>query len=103
MTMPEEKVLFDRVGQKNPFQVPAGYFEALPQQVMGRITKRRQRNRMWKWAAAAIMAGCICTAGFLMMNDTSMSGSTEAAYMEDELDYSMLNNLDIQEYLTVAE
>ena len=104
MTTFEENVLATRIGKKDPFLVPEGYFEALPEQVMNRIKKHRQRRRIWQWAAAAVMAGCICTAGFLTLNSNSslLSGS-DNSYMEDELDYSMLNNLDIQQYLTVAE
>ena len=100
----EEKVLFDRVGQENPFRVPEGYFEALPQRVLDRITRRRQRRRIWEWAAAAIMAGCVCTAGLMLTRHTeNQMASDDAIYMQDELDYSMVNNLDIQQYLTVVE
>ena len=100
----EEKVLFDRVGQENPFRVPEGYFEALPQQVMDRITQRRRRRRIWEWAAAAVMAGCICTAGLMLTRHTeNQMASDDINYMQDELDYSMVNNLEIQQYLTVAE
>ncbi len=104
MTTSEENLLAGRVGRENPFRVPEGYFDALPAQVMSRIAQRRQRRRIWRWAAAAVMAGCICTAGFLMMNgSSSLLAGSDNTYMEDELDYSMLNNLDIQQYLTIAE
>lgn len=104
MTVFEENELITRIGKKDPFLVPEGYFDALPAQVMGRIAQRRQRLRIWRWAAAAVMAGCICTAGFLMMNgSSSLLAGNDNTYMEDELDYSMLNNLDIQQYLTIAE
>lgn len=104
MNTSEENKLAGLVGKENPFRVPEGYFDALPAQVMGRIAQRRQRRRLWRWAAAAVMAGCICTAGFLMMNSSnSLLAGNESTYMDDELDYSMLNNLDIQQYLTIAE
>ena len=104
MTTSEENVLATHIGKQCPFLVPEGYFETLPGLVMNRIKQRRQRRRIWKWAAAAVMAGCVCTAGIMALNNTgNLLAVNENSYMEDELDYSMLNNLDIQQYLTVAE
>ncbi len=104
MTTSEENVLATHIGKQSPFLVPEGYFETLPELVMNRIKQRRQRRRIWKWAAVAVMAGCVCTAGVLTLNNNgNLLTVSENTYMEDELDYSMLNNLDIQQYLTVAE
>lgn len=102
MTTKEELVLMNRCGRENPFRTPEGYFDALPQQVMGRIRQRRRRSLAWKWAVAAVMTGCIFTAGFRLMQRDTLA-TEEARFMEDELNYSMINNMDIVYYLTEAE
>ena len=104
MTMNEEKILMERCGKANPFSMPQGYFEALPQQVMSRIHQRQQRRRMWRWAIAAVMTGCIFTVGMMFQNrSTADTLTADDQYIEEMLDYSMMNNVDIAYYLTEAE
>ena len=94
----------ERCGKENPFGTPQGYFEALPQQVMSRIHRRRQQRRVWRWAIAAVMTGCVFTAGLMFQNrQTADTLTAEDQYIEDMLDYSMMNNMDIAYYLTEAE
>ena len=102
--MNEEKILMERCGKENPFCTPEGYFDALPQLVMSRIRHRQQRRRIWKWAIAAMMTGCIFTVGLMFQNrSTGDTLTAEDQYIEDMLDYSMMNNMDIAYYLTEAE
>lgn len=102
-----EARLRQTIGSERPYTVPDGYFEALPQRVMERIRQQeriRRRRRMWRWAAAAVMTGVIA-AGGLLLDGSSSADSYEAEneYIEDALDYSMINNMDIAMYLTEAE
>ncbi|MCR4921041.1 MAG: hypothetical protein K5945_04945 [Bacteroidaceae bacterium] len=102
--MNEERNLMERCGKENPFGTPQGYFEALPRQIMNRIHRRQQRRRMIKWAVAAVMTGCLFTAGLTwQLRQTSDALTAEDQYIEDMLDYTMLNNMDINYYLTEAE
>ena len=104
MTINEENIILERCGRQNPFSTPEGYFEALPLQVMDRIRSRRRSNRAWRWAAAAAVAGIISTVGFLSMRDQSqMLATDDTEYMGDELDYSMIGNIDIAYYLSEAK
>ena len=104
MTMNEEKNLMERCGKENPFVTPQGYFEALPQKVMSRIQERQHRRRMWRWAIAAVMTGFIFTAGLTwQLRQTSGALTAEDQYIEEMLDYTMMNNMDITYYLTEAE
>ena len=100
MTMNEEKIIIEQCGRENPFRTPEGYFEALPLQVMDRIRQRRRRHIMWKWAAAAVIAGVISTAGMLSLRTPTTLTAQETEYAGDELDYSMINNMDIVYYLS---
>lgn len=106
----------------NPFLVPVGYFDALPKQVMQRIkeegarthSKRRPRSRfLIRLTAAAVLTGFFSLAGLMMYEqnhqhllstETSKSiASQEIEYSDEALDYAMLDNSDIEYYLTVAE
>ena len=57
----EEKYIREKVGQKNPFTVPEGYFDQLTSQVMSQLPERRQKSRVvqlrkWFYAAACVAA-----------------------------------------------
>ena len=107
--MNEERDLLKRFGNENPFRVPEGYFDSLPQHVMNRIPHNRSRRTIFRWGiAAAVLIGCIGSATlFTHYADVKTSHYAETresdTYMEDELDYCNIRNLDITNYLTEAE
>ena len=73
-----------------------------------RKAKGQQRRRLViRWAVAAIMTGCVITAGFAMLGHSSReSKRTDVAYAQyinDALDYTMIDNSEIAYYLTEAE
>ena len=101
-----EAKLLERFGQKTPFAVPEGYFEGLTDRVMSRVPKRKRRHLVWRWAAAAILVGCVAAGGWLLESRHNMQvAETEnIQYIEDALDYSMIDNMSIASYLlTEAE
>ena len=104
-----EGKLFERFGAERPFAVPDGYFESLTGRVMNRIAERRRRRQLvWRWVAAAVMVGCVAIGGLFFENrQQAMGGSEQTAediqYIEDALDYSMIDNMSIASYLTEAE
>jgi hypothetical protein len=109
--------------KRNPFLVPDGYFEAMPNRVMQRIAKEDSkstsrklygRNRLLiRLTAAAVIVGFFILTGIKTYE--SHSGGTQTTDMEileyaqdleysDELlDYSMVDNIDIECYITMAE
>lgn len=105
-----EQELMERVGNQNPFRVPDGYFEAFPSAIMSQIKQREQRRRrIWHWAAAAVVAGCVAGAGLSMMQwapgtaHELASGAANTEYVNEMLDCNMMSNLDIENYLSEAE
>ncbi len=110
MTTNEEKVLLERFGRENPFRVPEGYFDTLPEKVMNRLPRKRRTSHLWlKWSVAAILAGCVGLATFKIVESPSETATLATQdglneeYIEEALDYSMINNLEIATYLTEAE
>lgn len=109
MTSDEEKILQERLGKENPFRTPDNYFDNLPQEIMERLPRKKPcRRRMWHgWAVAAAMAGIVATTGLMFMQGNSQTDYiTEAdddLYLDEVLDYSMLDNTEIATYLTEAE
>lgn len=96
--------LNETLGGKNPFLTPEGYFEALPQRTMRRIKRQQRRRLALKWAAAAVFAVFIGSTA--MMTTQTQENNLEAEqteYIEDALDYSMIDNMEIAYYLTEAE
>ena len=105
-TMNEEKLIMDRFGNENPFLVPKDYFNEFPQRIMKRIERQRRRRRIIRWSIAAMMTGCILGATFVFNNFKQQNLPLEAdnsQYIEDALNYSMINNMEIATYLTEAE
>lgn len=102
----EEKTLLERCGNRNVFRTPEHYFDELPQRVMNRIPRQKKRHRAWRWAIAAIMTGAVAGTGLLMMEQSKQAAyayETESQYIEEVLDYSMIDNSEIATYLTEAE
>ena len=104
-----EKRLKEQVGKENPFRVPEGYFSTLPDRVCVRIARKQRERRMWRWAAAAVMAGCVATASLLLVRQSeniqlaAEAGGYNADEVEMLLDYNMVSNLEIVDYITEAE
>ena len=104
--MNEEKMIMDRFGNGNPFRIPENYFNEFPQRIMKRIERRRRRRRIIQWSIAAMLTGCVLGTSFLTDSIGEQSTPFEAdnsQYIEDALDYSMINNMEIATYLTEAE
>ena len=104
--MNEEKMIMDRFGNGNPFRVPENYFNEFPQRIMKRIERQRKRRRIIRWSIAAMLAGCVLSASFLQNGIGQQNTPFEAEnsqYIEDALDYSMINNMEIATYLTEAD
>ncbi len=104
-----EKRLKEQVGKENPFRVPEGYFSTLPDRVCVRIARKQRERRMWRWAAAAVMAGCVAITSLLLVRQSgniqlaAEAGGYNADEVEMLLDYNMVSNLEIVDYITEAE
>ena len=104
--MIEEKFIDEKLGNENPFRVPEHYFDEFPQRIMKRIAQKKRRRKMIRWGIAAMMTGCILSTAFVINNFKQQNLPLEAdnsQYIEDALDYSMINNMEIATYLTEAE
>ena len=105
-----EEQLLEHFGRKNPYRVPEGYFDTLPDRVMSQITKRKKRHEPWRWAIAAVLACCVAGGGLaLFKNELGLVSQSQpvanlsAEHMNELLDCNMVSNLDIENYLTEAE
>lgn len=107
---------------KNPFRVPQGYFHTLPQRVMERIREEEQnkahkhgrsRRLFMRLTAAAMLTGFFALAGLMIYEQghplsnhqegNPLTSLQEIEYTDELLDYAMLDNNDIEYYLTEAE
>jgi hypothetical protein len=107
----EEKYIREKVGQKNPFTVPEGYFDQLTSQVMSQLPERRQKSRVvqlrkWFYAAACVAAVAVMglTYHFHQQADdqtvvASVDSNTDNSYIDEAADYAMLDNTEIYAYL----
>lgn len=124
-----EAKLIAHFGTERPFTVPEGYFESLTDRVIskalsnssykGRIEEDRpieekvrkeafHLGRGWRWAVAAVLVSCVAMGGLLFENSQQATGNNlqtaeDIQYIEDALDYSMIDNMSIASYLTEAE
>ena len=118
--MYEEDYLNSKLGKKNPFTVPEGYFEQLTAQVMEKLPEKQvaktatiKRLRPWFYAAACICIG-VFIAGIAFNNNNDevrkqMQMATDEqeyvesyysdSYIDEEADYAMVDNQDIYAYL----
>ena len=100
-----EAKLIARFGQETHFTVPEGYFNGLTDRVMSRVAQKKRRRLIWRWAAAAVLAGSVIAGGLLLErhNEVQMANAEDIQYIEDALDYSMIDNMSIASYLTEAD
>lgn len=119
--MNEEMYIQEKVGKRNPFRVPEGYFDNLTAQVMQNLPeqpKRRAKSVFMRpvFYAAAASVCALLIAGAAWMWGPSAEVSSPAAvqakattqpqqqdasgeYMEEAADYMMLDNHEIYAYL----
>jgi hypothetical protein len=113
----EEQYLRQKIGNKNPFTVPEGYFEHLTEQVMRRLPEQKPARkatirtlRPWLYAAACICVAAFTTAMLLSGQKGDNGGQQPMAvteqmqdntiyysdnYIDAEADYAMVDNLEI--------
>ena len=111
----EEDYLNSKMGKRNPFTVPEGYFEQLTQQVMDKIpqaviTEMRpvrkpakvavmKRLRPWLYAAACICVG-VCIAAIAFNNRSEVATPQHAAQhiaANEQADYGYYSDTYIDE------
>lgn len=128
--MKEEDILRKKYGTEPPYRVPDSYFEQLTSDVMSALPERQipppsvrptttHRLRIL-WYAAAIVAGLVFYIGLHPFGQTdNVSPSSEQNFfteapsgfatsndnsddIDEWLDYTMMNNSEIEYYLTKA-
>lgn len=122
--MDNEDYISKRVGNKNPFRVPDGYFDSLAERVLarmpevgapasvGRVRRRIVSLRTLLYAAACVcVAVCGVTLYLTKLNTvteqpmastttvTSISTTNSDSFVEEVADYTMMDNTDIYAYL----
>lgn len=114
--MNEEKMLREKLGNRNPFTVPEGYFDHLADRVMQQIPAERKPAvvrsiRPWLYAAACV--AILFVSVIFVTNKSSEQPQQQTAvnlttaetvsdnYLDDMADYAMMDNEEI--YLYLAE
>ena len=108
----EELYLKERVGQKNPFRTPEGYFDQFTANIMAQLPERQPMEsksvakkvampiRHWFYAAACVAALLVTAFSFHFHNtaDNQQQAFSET-YIDEAADYAMLDNTDIYQLL----
>jgi hypothetical protein len=107
--MNEELYIKSRIGNKNPFCVPDGYFDSLTAEVMQKLPEQQPqkkglilRLRPWMYAAACTVAILFTATLYFLAPDSvnqpqvaAVAPATTDSYVEDMADYVMADNIDI--------
>ena len=115
----EELYLKERVGQKNPFRTPEGYFDQFTTNIMNQLPdsaphvelhttdgqpvakKVKMPLRHWFYVAACV-AALVVTAFSFHFHEVANSQQPVAvseSYIDEAADYAMLDNMDIYQLL----
>jgi hypothetical protein len=109
----EELYLKERVGQKNPFRTPEGYFDQFTANIMAQLPERQPMEnksvakkvampiRHWFYAAACVAALLVTAFSFHFHNttDNQQQVAFSETYIDEAADYAMLDNTDIYQLL----
>ena len=101
-------------GQRNPFLLPEGYFETFNERLAQRLPQQAQKPktvrlipRLWRYAAAALVVFGVGIGLYINRNSlTTLAYNDEVSqeeYVNEALDYIMVDNMEIAEYLTEAD
>lgn len=117
ITQEENKLHKITDGAENPFRTPDGYFDQFTSRLMERLPQVEPARpkgiqlipRIWRYAAVMVLAVGVGSALYWGQNrqqemifaDADEQYSQE--YIDEALDYALVNNNDIVEYLTDAE
>ncbi|MCF0198271.1 MAG: hypothetical protein HUK02_02965 [Bacteroidaceae bacterium] len=104
--MKEEDILTQRA-KENPFRTPEGYFEQFDQRLMERLPRKRRTSwlrRAMPYAAAVVLVAGAAGTLYWQANrqQTLAEAEAQTEYMNEMLDYSLVDNMEIAEYLTEA-
>ncbi len=122
--MKKENEIIDKYAQGNPFSVPEGYFENFSEEMMQKLPPQDfsvleeekhsttwQRIRPWFYMAA-MFCGLFFMIEFMLEKTSSIKkvDPVEASkekqkdqYINDVVDYSMIDNYDTYSFLTESE
>ena len=105
----EEKYLRERVGQKNHFRTPDGYFDQFATRMMAQLPEQQPvartvsiTVRRWLYAAACVAVLVVVGLSFLFQQqspDETQQMAVSDSYIEEAADYAMLDNADIYQLL----
>ena len=102
--MNEELYIKNRLGDRNPFRVPEGYFDSLTAEVMQKLPDRQPvsrfaRLRPWLYAAVFLFVAVLTATVYFVTPDSNVQQmaetTTQDTYYEDAVDYVMADNNDI--------
>lgn len=99
--------------RKDPFRVPEGYFDSLTDRVMNRLPEQQIQVkkpraiglRPYLYVAAAFAGFILCCGSLFHVSNTTQQREMalqDSIYMEEMMDYTMMDNLTIHQYLTEA-
>lgn len=118
--MNNEGYIKNKVGSKNSFNVPDGYFNSFASQLMEKLPEREmqaiavKKKTVFEFLRPVLYAAaCLCVAVFstvLFFADedsreaksgiVAANDSKASVYVETEVDYAMMDNADIYAYLS---
>ena len=107
--MSDEKYIEERVGRRNPYQVPEGYFEAFTSQLMQQLPERPAKARQVRMRRPIyIAAACLAALLFMSQSEAQPQAPAQLAVQQEVVeesideaaDYMMLDNHDIYALLS---
>ena len=107
MMIQEEQILKEKVGLRNCFKVPEGYFDQLTASVMESLPPQEQKARTTVLRKLLYMAACTVIAVlmgvtyYFHQGNSHVETASESNYYEELADYAMIDNMDI--YVCMAE
>ena len=106
--MSDEKYIEERVGRRNPYQVPEGYFDAFASQLIQQLPDRPAKARQVRMRRSLYIAAACIAALFMSQPEAQPEAPVQMAAQQESMeesideaaDYMMLDNHEIYALLS---
>lgn len=96
----DKKFDFDKIGKREPYSVPAGFYETLGREIVANAGIHRKKSPVWRWVITAVTSAAAVAAimTVFVMPQKNYAANAPCSLEDVELSFGRLQS-DDRDYL----